>query len=32
MKDSWAAETSVENRESVDPLIISLEETSEEEN
>jgi hypothetical protein len=28
MKDSWEAETSIENREPVDPLIISLEETS----
>jgi hypothetical protein len=32
MKESWEAETSIENREPVDPLITSLEETSEEEN
>jgi hypothetical protein len=32
MKESWEAETSIENREPVDPLIISLEETSEKEN
>jgi hypothetical protein len=29
MKDSWDAETSIENREAVDPVVISLEETSE---
>jgi hypothetical protein len=25
MKESWGAETSTENRETVDPLIVSLE-------
>jgi hypothetical protein len=29
MLDSWETETSVEDREIVNPLIISLEETSE---
>jgi hypothetical protein len=28
MRESWEAETSTENREPVDPLIISLEQTS----
>jgi hypothetical protein len=32
IEESWEAETSIENRELVDPLIISPEETSEEEN
>jgi hypothetical protein len=32
IEESWEAETSIENRELVDPLIISLEEISEEEN
>jgi hypothetical protein len=32
MKQSWEAETSIENRETVDPLIVSLEETPEGEN
>jgi hypothetical protein len=32
MEESWEAETFIENREPVDPLIISLEETSEEDN
>jgi hypothetical protein len=32
MKESWESETSIENREPVHPLIINLEDTSEEEN
>jgi hypothetical protein len=32
MKESWGRETSIENREVVAPVVISLEETSEEEN
>jgi hypothetical protein len=32
MKESWETETSTENREPVDHLIISLKVTSEEEN
>jgi hypothetical protein len=31
-KESWEAETSIENREVVDPLVISREVTSEGEN
>jgi hypothetical protein len=30
--ESWEAESSTENKETVDPLIVSLEETSEGEN
>jgi hypothetical protein len=29
MKESWEAETSTENRETVDPLVVSLEEAGE---
>jgi hypothetical protein len=32
IKNSWEAETSIENREAVDLLVIRLEETSEGEN
>jgi hypothetical protein len=32
MKESWEAETSTENGEALNPLLISLEETSEGEN
>jgi hypothetical protein len=31
MKGSWAVETSVENREAVEPVVIRLDETSERE-
>jgi hypothetical protein len=32
MKESWEAETSIDNREAMDPVDISLEENSEGEN
>jgi hypothetical protein len=32
MMESWESETSIENREPVHPLIINLDDTSEEEN
>jgi hypothetical protein len=32
MMESWESETSIESREPVHPLIINLEDTSEEEN
>jgi hypothetical protein len=32
MKGKWEAQTSVENKEAMDPFVISLEETQEREN